>query len=75
MVTTTGKSKEQYRLRLAFARASRFFVRFVVVTARLRPENFREDVNKLLRNFLSLSEIGYGFEEFNSRRVRLHLTK
>ena len=27
------------RLRLAFARASRFFVHFVAVTARLRPEN------------------------------------
>ena len=54
------------RLRLAFARASRFFVHFVAVTARLPPESayfhvFGEDVNKVLRNFLSLSEIGYGF--------------
>ena len=34
-----------------------------------------EDVNKLRRNFISLSVLGYGPKEFNSRRVRLHLTK
>ena len=34
-----------------------------------------EDVNKQRRNFISLSELGYGPLEFNFRRVRLHLTK
>ena len=32
---------------------------------------FMEDVNKLRRNFLSLSDLEYGSQEFNSRRVRL----
>ena len=34
-----------------------------------------EDVNKLRRNFISLSVLGYGPKEFNSTRVRLHLTE
>ena len=34
-----------------------------------------EYVNKQQRNFTSLSELGYGPSEFNSRRVRLHFTK
>ena len=34
-----------------------------------------EEVCKRRRNFLSLSELGYGSWEFNFRRVRLHLTK
>ena len=34
-----------------------------------------EYVNKHRRNFISLSELGYGPSEFNSRRVRLHLKK
>ena len=46
------------------ARASRFFVHFFVVTARLRRDKnlfsrFMEDVNKRRLNFLSLSELEY----------------
>ena len=33
--------------------------------------DYDEDVNKLRRNFLSLSDLEYGSQEFNSRRVRL----
>ena len=36
---------------------------------------FMEDVNKGRQSFFSLSEHGYSSQEFNSRRVRLHLTK
>ena len=36
---------------------------------------FMENVNKHLRNFISLSELEYGPLEFNFRRARLHLTK
>ena len=36
---------------------------------------FIEDVNKGRRNFLFLSQVGYSSEEFNSKRVSLHLTK
>ena len=32
-----------------------------------------ENVNKQRRNFISLSELGYGPLEFNFRRVRFHL--
>ena len=35
---------------------------------------FMEYVDKQQRNFTSLSELGYGPSEFNSRRVRLHFT-
>ena len=46
------------------ARASRFFVHFFVVTARLRRDKnlisrFMEDVIKRLLNFLSISELEY----------------
>ena len=34
-----------------------------------------EDVNKQRRNVICLSLVGYDASEFNSRRVRLHLTK
>ena len=34
-----------------------------------------EEVHKRRRNFLSLSQLGYGSQEFNVRMVRLHLTK
>ena len=34
-----------------------------------------ENVNKQRRNFISLSEPGYGRLKFSFRRVRLHLTK
>ena len=49
-----------------FARASRFFVHFFAVTARLRRENAkfhvvqRKDVHKRRQNFLPLSELGDG---------------
>ena len=36
---------------------------------------FMEDVNKQRRNFISLSELGYGHLKFSFRRVRLYLTK
>ena len=48
-----------------FARASRFFVHFFAITARLRCENAlilrcAEEVHKRRRSFLPLSELGYG---------------
>ena len=49
-----------------FARASRLFVHFFSVTARLRPENAsfhflqRKYTIKRRRNFISLFELGYG---------------
>ena len=62
-----------------FARASRFFVHFFPVFARLRLKclilRFMGDVNKQRRNFISLSELGYGPLKFSFRRVRLHLKK
>ena len=36
---------------------------------------FTEEVHKRRRNFLSISELGYGSQEFNFRSVHLHLTK
>ena len=59
---------------------ARFFVHFFAVFARLRRENakfrvFLENVNKQRRNYISLSELGYGPLEFKFRRVRVHLTK
>ena len=36
---------------------------------------FMEDVNKQRRNFISLSELGYGHLKFSFRRVCPHLTK
>ena len=41
------------------ARASRFFVHFFAVTARLRLLRFMEDLNKRRLNILSLSELEY----------------
>ena len=38
-------------------------------------KRFIEDVNRRPRTFLSLSELGNGFKDFSSRRVRLHYTK
>ena len=65
------KNNRFYKENNNFARASRFFFTF------LCPRNFAfmGYVNKQRRNFISLSELGYGTWEFNSRRVRLHLTK
>ena len=40
------------------------------------PEKaYRATLNKPRRNFLSLSEPAYFSKEFNSRKVRVHLTK
>ena len=36
---------------------------------------FTEEVHKRRRNFLSLSELGNGFQEFTFRRTHPHLTK
>ena len=36
---------------------------------------FMQDINKQRRDFISVFELGHGPQEFNSRRVRLHLTK
>ena len=36
---------------------------------------FMKDVNKQCQYFLSLYELGYGWQKISSRRVRLHLTK
>ena len=62
------------------ARTSRFFVHFfarfcTTTTGKCLISRFTEDVNKQRRNFISLSVLAYGPKEFNSRRVRLHLTK
>ena len=62
-----------------FASASRFFVHFFPVFARVRLKclilRFMEDVNKQGRNVISLSELGYGPLKFSFRKVRLQLTK
>ena len=39
-----------------------------------KKDSCSEEVHKRRRNFLSLSELGYGSLEFNFRRVHLHLT-
>ena len=56
-----------------FARASRFFVHFLTVTARLRCENafisrFVEDVNTRQRLSFSFPELRYIILELNSRK-------
>ena len=60
-----------------FARASRIFVHFFAVLYDAKMPNFAfmENVDKRRGNFVSLSELGYGFLEFNFRRLRLHLSK
>ena len=74
------KDNSFYKKNNNFARASRFFVHFfarfcTTTTWKCLISRFMECVNKQRRNFISLSELGYGPSEFNSRRVRLHLTK
>ena len=78
--TRTSKNNTFYKQDNNFARSSRFFVhffaRFCTTTAwKCLISRFMEDVNKQRRNFISLSVLGCGPKEFNSRRVRLHLTK
>ena len=63
-----------------FARASRYFCTFLLcscttTTWKYLIWRFMEDVNKQRRNFISLSELGYGPLKFSFRRVHLHLTK
>ena len=53
-----------------------FLSRFCTTTAwKCLVSRLKEDVNKERRNFISLSELGYGHLKFSFRRVRLHLTK
>ena len=60
--------------------ASRIFCIFLyhhctTTTLKSLISRFMENLNKSRRNFLFSSERGYGCWEFDSRRVRLHLTK
>ena len=53
-----------------------FLYRFYTTTTwKCLISRFIEDVNKQRRNFISLSELGYGHLKFSFRRVRPHLTK
>ena len=59
-------------------RASRFFVHFFTVLARLQREkcliaSFMEVVNKPRRISFSLSKLEWGPQEINSREIRLHM--
>ena len=75
------KNNRFYKQNNNFARASHlfahFFSRFCTTTTwKCLISRFMENVNKERRNSMSpLSELGYGPQEFNSRRVRQHLTK
>ena len=60
--------------------ASRIFCIFLyhhctTTTLKSLISRFMENLNKSRRNFLFSSERGYSCWEFDSRRVRLHLTK
>ena len=46
-----------------------------ITTWKCLISRFMDYVNKQRQNFISLSELGNGPLEFNSRRIRLHLTK
>ena len=76
-----GKKKNRFdKQNNNFARASHFFCtilsRFYTTTTwKCLISRFMEDVNKERRNFISLSELGYGHLKFSFRRVRPHLTK
>ena len=65
------KESKRFNKQNNFARASRFFVHFFAITARLRRENVyfhflqRKYTIKRRRNFLLLFELGYGSQEFN----------
>ena len=86
-VKQTNKQSSSFRLakrQLNFARAALFLVHFFVVTTRLRRKIscFMENVGKRLQISLSFDEFRYPifdiqfiFLQYNSRRVRLHLTK
>ena len=74
------KSNSLTRQNNNFARASLFFCTFLcrhctTTTWKCLISRFVKDVNKLCQNFLSLYELGCGWEQFSSLRVRLHLTK
>ena len=74
------KNNRFYKQNNSFARASNFFCTFLscfctTTTWKCLLSCFMEDVNKQRRNFISLSELGYGPLKFSFRRVRLHLTK
>ena len=74
------KNNRFYKQNNNFAPASHLFVhffsRFCMPTMwKCLILCFMENINKQRQNLISLSELGYGPQEFNSRRVRLHLTK
>ena len=75
------KSNSLTRENNDFARAaSQSFVHFLcrhctTTTWKCLMSRFMKDLNKQYQNFLSLYELGYGWQKFSSRRVRLHLTK
>ena len=75
------KSNSLTRENNDFARAvSQFFVHFLcrhctTTTWKCLMSRFMKDLNKQCQNFLSLYELGYGWQKFSSRRVRLYLTK
>ena len=77
------KRQKSNRLRLAKQQLRKCITLFctflyrhsMTTTWKYLISRFMEDVNKPLRNFLSLSELGYGFKEFSSKGVSLNLTK
>jgi len=74
------KNNRFYNQNNNFVRASRSFVHFftrfcTTATWKWLISRFMEYVNKQRRNAISLSELGYGHLEFNSRRARLHLIR
>ena len=74
------KNNRFYKQINSFARASPFFCTFLshfctTTTWKCLILYFMEDVNKQRRNFISLSELGYGSLKYSFRRVRLRLTK
>ena len=74
------KHNRFYKENNSFVRALHFFCTFLsrfctTTTWKCLISCFMEDVNKQRRNFISLSQLGYGPLKFSFRRVRLHLTK
>ena len=71
MATKTSKTTTLH-VQLTFVY---FFAVFADYDVKMPNFAFYGDVNKQRRNFISLSELGYGPLEFKFRRVRLYLTK
>ena len=68
----TGKTTTLYDVRCTFLYISLPFMHDFDVKS---PNTFYRGRNKRRGNFISLSELGYCPQEFNFRRVRLHLAK